>query len=243
MFHFLYLDESGTPTMSARGIRDQQWLTLAGFYIAAEDWNAMDTALGDLKDTWLSDYVADPQEIELHSTAFGSESPWRELYADGKWQPFLSAVSEMVRGLPITTLSATINKQAHAAQYVAPIDPYELSYQFVIERFDSALRPTSRGAVILDPRSVGRGAEDERMKVVHRELRRYRTNIVEDVFFPSSRLSSGIQVADVCAWAVKKHHMAAAGRGTDTPIYAGVHERYRRGGGGRVAGYGEKLFP
>lgn len=244
MFHFLYLDESGSPSMTTRGLRNQRWLTLAGFYVVAEDWGQVNQALADLKQTWLSGYAADPQSIELHSRDFGSESPWREMYADGKWDDFLAAISGIVAGLPIVTLSATIDKEAHAAKYVAPIDPYELAYEFVIERFDNALKPASGcGAVVIDPRNEGKGAEDDRMRAIHRELRRFKSTIVEDPFFPASKLSAGLQVADVCAWAVRKHHASAAGRGKETPIYAGVRAKYRRSSSGTIKGYGEKVFP
>ena len=150
----------------------------------------------------------------------------------------------MVEGLPITTLSATIDKQEHFTRYSRPEDPYELAYQFVIERFDSALSPDNHcGAVVLDPRSEGKGADDQRMRVVHRELRAATATVVEDVFFAPSSISAGVQVADVCAWAVRKHHQSVAGVGKETPIYAGVEARYRRSSRGRIRGYGEKLFP
>lgn len=244
MFHFLYLDESGSPSMTTRGLKNQRWLTLAGFYVAAEDWSKVNAALTGLKETWLADYVSDPESVELHSRDFGSTSPWREMYSDGRWSDFLAAIATMVEGLPIVSLSATIDKEAHAAKYTAPIDPYELAYEFVIERFDNALKPDgSCGAVVLDPRSEGKGAEDERMRAVHRELRRFKSTLVEDPFFPASKLSAGLQVADVCAWAVRKHFASAAGRGKETPIYPAVRAKYRRSSSGTVAGYGEKLFP
>ncbi len=81
------------------------------------------------------------------------------------------------------------------------------------------------------------------MRVVHRELQRARSTIVEDPFFPASKLSAGLQVADVCAWAVRKHVQAEAGKGKETPIYAGARARYRRSGSGTIKGYGEKVFP
>ena len=244
MFNFLYLDESGSPAMTTRGLKNQRWLTLAGFYVLAENWRTVHEGLSALKANWLADYVSEPDDVELHSTDFGSNAPWRELYDDGKWDDFLIAISDMIEGLPITTLSATIDKQEHAAKYVAPMDPYELAYEFVIERFDLALKPTdSCGAVVIDPRNEGKGALDDRMRIVHRELRRARSTIVEDPFFPASSLSAGLQVADVCAWAVRKHFQAAAGKGKETPIYAGVKARYRRSGSGTIKGYGEKVFP
>ncbi|MBA2631600.1 MAG: DUF3800 domain-containing protein [Chloroflexi bacterium] len=78
---------------------------------------------------------------------------------------------------------------------------------------------------------------------MHRELQRARSTIVEDPFFPASKLSAGLQVADVCAWAVRKHVQAEAGKGKETPIYAGARARYRRSGSGTIKGYGEKVFP
>ena len=243
MFHFLYLDESGSPSMTTRGLKNQRWLTLGGFYVAAEKWNEVNQALIDLKRTWLSGYAADPGSVELHSRDFGSTSPWREMYADGVWDDFLTAVGSMVEALPIVTLSATIDKEAHADRYVAPSDPNELAYEFVIERFDSALKPEGGcGAVVIDPRNEGKGALDDRMRAVHRELQRAKATIVEDPFFPASNLSAGLQVADVCAWAVRKHHSANEGRGQETPIYPAVRARYRRSASGTIKGYGEKLF-
>jgi hypothetical protein len=243
MFNFLYLDEAGSPSMTERGISDQRWLTLAGFYTPAENWRPMYDALRDLKTAWLSDYCAEPELVELHSTDFGRKSPWNDLYADGRWLDFLNATADLIRSLPITTMSATIDKAAHAAKYTAPTDPYELAYEFVIERFDRALRPDGCGAVILDPRAEGKGAVDVRMRVVHRELQRYRATIIEDPFFPASDLSVGLQIADVCAWGVRKHVQHEAKGLADTPIYAAVNERYRRSPSGRIGGYGEKLFP
>lgn len=244
MFHFLYVDEAGSPSMTVRGIKDQRWLTLAGFYMAADEWRAMDRALTDLKTTWLDDYSTEPEKVEIHTSEFGRKAPWNALYAGGRWWDFLDALAQLVRDLPITTLSATIDKPAHLAKYYAPMDPYELAYEFVIERFDTALKPSSDcGAVVLDPRAEGKGAEDTRMRVVHRGLRRYRSTIVEDPFFPASHLSSGLQIADVCAWGVRKHVQHLATGLADTPIYAAVEERYRRSSTGRIRGYGEKHFP
>lgn len=244
MFHFLYLDESGSPAMNARGLRNQRWLTLGGFYIPADSWRPMNDALNLVKSTWLGTHVAEPEKVELHTSDFGRRSPWNDLYTAGEWPGFLAALAELVGDLPIVTLSATIDKQSHFGRYVAPIDPYELAYEFVIERFDSALRPGGDcGAVVIDPRSEGTGRLDQRMRTVHAELRLRRDRIVEDPFFPASSLSAGVQVADVVAWAVRKHHAAAAGEGSDSVVYPAVHSRYRRSAGGRVRGYGEKVFP
>jgi len=244
MFNFLYLDESGSPAMTTRGLKNQRWLTLAGFYVPAEQWRTVHDALAKLKTDWLAPYVVEPEAIELHSTEFGSKAPWRDMYDAGVWDDFLGAVSTMIESMPIVTLSATIDKQEHADKYAKPMDPYELAYQFVIERFDLALKPTaSCGAVVIDPRNEGAGALDDRMRVVHRELQRARSTIVEDPFFPASKLSAGLQVADVCAWAVRKHVQAEAGKGKEPPIYAGVRARYRRSGSGTIKGYGEKVFP
>ena len=167
------------------------------------------------------------------------------MYADGVWDDFLTAVGSMVEALPIVTLSATIDKEAHADRYVAPSDPYELAYEFVIERFDSALKPEGGcGAVVIDPRNEGKGALDDRMRAVHRELQRAEGDDRRGSVLPGVRnLSAGLQVADVCAWAVRKHHSANEGRGQETPIYPAVRARYRRSASGTIKGYGEKLFP
>lgn len=158
--------------MTTRGLRNQRWLTLTGFFMPAESWGQLDDAVAELKRTWLADYADDPEAVELHSSEFGSKSPWREMYADGIWDGFLGAIGELIRDLPITTLSATIDKQQHFDRYARPEDPYELSYQFLIERFDMALRTAaSCGAVVLDPRSEGKGADDDRIRAVHRGLR------------------------------------------------------------------------
>ena len=67
MFNFLYLDESGSPSMTTRGLRNQRWLTLAGFYIPAECWPQLDKAIANLKETWLETYVDEPSEIDMRN--------------------------------------------------------------------------------------------------------------------------------------------------------------------------------
>lgn len=235
--HLLFLDESGT----APGPTDKapDYFVIGGVIIPDAAWHRTRDALAGLKIRhrlrgelkWR--YFA-PKNDDARNPMRGRSHMERDLIRTDLYR--------LMRKEPLLTTVAcvTSRRAAYAMRSVQSRDDlYHLTYKALTERFQYYLQDASKaggsresGIVIADHRASG---DDDRLQRHHEKLlhstgghiSRYE-NLIEGLFLQDSRLSVGIQLADLVSGAVWRKFE----RG-DAKFYAQLEQTLRKNRAGR----------
>uniref|UniRef100_A0A7C4QPN1 DUF3800 domain-containing protein n=1 Tax=Schlesneria paludicola TaxID=360056 RepID=A0A7C4QPN1_9PLAN len=206
--YILYVDESGDP-----GLRGSRFLLLAGAAIFEGKWAYIDRDIRDLIDRY---FPVGPQPREIHWSElrsgkglFGRLShDQRSLLAD----EFCALVSGLLH-TEIRFFSVIADKPWWFAAHPGKSgdDLYLELFEDLCQRFDFFLRrrfadgAPSKGMIVADPHKTPlcrtiRTHQEQFRRVGTKWSRLY--NLIETVFFLDSYQSPGLQLADLCAYAV-----------------------------------------
>lgn len=203
--HLLYLDESGSPSN-----RDERHFVLAGIAVFERQiyhlLKALDAHVADLG-------LGNPDGIELHATdiASGRRGAWR---------------TPMHRALRMRIIEDSLNilRRAHKSvrafgvvidkQTIGDADPVEYAFEHICNRFNlylsrgqSADDVPRRGLIVMDESSY-----ENALQGLASRFRRDGTrwdalrNLAEVPLFVDSRATRLIQLADLLAWAIRRHY-------------------------------------
>jgi hypothetical protein len=102
-----------------------------------------------------------------------------------------------------TFIFIALDKQAHMRKYASPDPPEDITYEFMIERFDRFLQNRREHGVIVSDDQKG---SEDRIRVAHSRYRRRGTgwtsidHVIETPFFAPSHWSRMLQIVDVATW-------------------------------------------
>ncbi len=159
---------------------------------------------------------------------------------------FMDELTAAIEGLEMTVIASVIRKDLLVDRYHFPENPYEIALGFGLERTHRwlAARGSSQSStpVILEMR--GR-REDDALELEFRRVcdRRNYGNLsmnLEARFVPKSANVPGLQLADLIARPIGRHVLEPA---QSNRAYDVIETKLRRSPGGKVAGYGLKVFP
>lgn len=155
---------------------------------------------------------------------------------------FMERVNALIESAPCTLIVSVIDKNRHVRRYAYPANPYEIALAFCMERLQRWLeekgqadRPTH---LIVERRGK---AEDIALELEFRRIVQSRNyGNLEIVFMDKKHNSSGLQFADLVAHPIGRH---AINPTQPNRAYDLIAPKFRQGPGGRVPGYGLKIFP
>lgn len=150
------IDENGTPILpsyspfmcEADKNVNQQWLTLTGIMINLDDYNDIQDAIIALKDKYWENGMFKGKRVVFHSRDIrkrqGAFNPKLMDYNNFRidLQNFLSESKYKV-------FSINIDKYRHVEKYAMPYPVYELSAEFILERFCFELQTRLKNGTIL----------------------------------------------------------------------------------------------
>jgi len=248
MAFLFYVDESGSPQLQEKAIREQPFLVMAAVGIRMADWWDFEKAFLAFaeaivpRDRW--DPLVDPPGPP--------EIKGASVYKD---PAFPEALRNLLRSTRPTIIAVAIDKAAFSLQSAFD-DPYTMAYEMLLERVDNwAEEKKEHSILVLDSR--GRH-QDASLRSLHAAFQRRGTSqqpirwCIEQPFMVTSALTAGIQMADVAAHVIYRAFRDAKQYAEcgDDPLKAFQDERFlmvsaclRRSMSGRVWGYGLKLWP
>lgn len=160
---------------------------------------------------------------------------------------FMTDLSELMAMPYYELICIAVHKEAHAAQYAYPADPYELSTEFALERLYEWLRMRGENQVYVLAESRGK-REDAALSAEYLRVLSSGTSFVRQSKFAAVSMPLrfitkannlvGHQIADLAAYAVSKY---AADRSTTYAPWSIVRDRIFDGRRGKR--YGLKVFP
>jgi hypothetical protein len=238
--YVLYVDESGRS-----GLLDpnQPFHTLGGLAFHDSEWKAIESTLIARVDALVP--PPRPPDWELHmAQIFHGKGHFHGMSRTTR-EALVDAVADLFSTYTMTLFMMVIDKVNLVQQYVWPVPPPRLAYEFMIERFDRYLshRQDQVGMIVSDDQK----GEERVIRAAHEAYRRRGTsqqridNVIETPFFVPSHNSWMIQIVDVAAfWCNRwlKNRPAAA-----PAPWARFEPYLDRSPSGQVNGYGLKIFP
>ncbi|MBM3882805.1 MAG: DUF3800 domain-containing protein [Verrucomicrobia bacterium] len=239
--YFFYFDESGSRDPQVTGTRQDgttfskdHLYVLTALALFERRWHAFDRAVANLK-LELADHLHRTQQLKLTLAECEVKSGCLRIPAKrAQESPFLSALGDADRH----RLSETFFEQVPAQRmilFAAVMDKRKLlshmdaetmhkkAYELLLERIEhylSEFHPKHQGLIVMDDtqRQLNHAVAMKHAFFQREGNRNVQfRHIVEYPFFTDSKLSNGIQLADLCAYNV---HRAFRTRDFNYPYFA-----------------------
>lgn len=238
--YVVYVDETGDRGLKNISAHSPVFVLCAAVYKINDYLGHEQEALGRLKfDLWWHDNVV------LHSYDIRHHNkPFEALANPQNQSRFYAAMAKFFKSSKATVIAAGIDKVRHKAQYNAPVDPYFLATQFILERIYGHIHKAS-GTTTLVFESRGRHEDAGLAEVFHRICKKTGNMMGNDfpfrIQFADKRANTpGLQIADLAAFPISKY---VQDTNTQRPDWALVKPLIRTSFFGKMEGYGLKIFP
>jgi len=196
--HMLYIDETGTQN-------DKEHFVLGGAIVHENDWKSINQGITNLKSEYFQTVYADLKGLRRSNHPFidSGQKIKNHFYGLPKetLQQFRDRLFTIILNEKITYLAAIVNKKKHREKYINPDDPYVLSYEFLVERFDKYLvSKDSTGIIHIEHSNTNLKKQLER---AHDGFVRNGTgfqkinNIIESCHFVYGPKNNFVQIADL----------------------------------------------
>lgn len=148
--YIMALDETGTPSLNDK---NDDWFTLTGTVFPLHNFNETIDKIMDLKRKYWEDALYKEKRVILHSREIRQTTgPFNPRVIEHR--KFKKDLAILLSKLPIEIYSCCINKRKLEKNYSKPWDPYEISSEFIAERFCFRLnREGSKGLLLLESRN------------------------------------------------------------------------------------------
>lgn len=191
--------------------------------------------------------------VILHSREIRKcEPPFNILLNPLTKKNFYIDLANLMASLPYTILASVILKRELKNQYSDPANPYSLSLQFIMERFLYYLEEnndvgyisvesrdsksnTDLLATFTDIINNGSGSDMHRVPA-----KRFQSKIQKMIFVTKQQNENGHQIADLAAYPIAKYALDPK---KTNPAFEIIKTKFRKGVGGKISGYGLKIFP
>lgn len=242
--YHLFIDESGDTSLSSINA-DFPVFALVGCLFEDSAYQDICTKLVELKKELFGS-----EHAILHSRDIRKcEGVFVKLFNLEVKAKFYERLNSILENGKFTVIAVAIKKPEFIEKYgkIAD-DPYELSLSFLLER--AVMETDSRSSTMrITIESRGR-VEDEIIQKRYNRLldkgsghitpERFKKRFEKMEFRRKKENDCGLQIADLCAYPIARHIMNP---NEPYPAFDIVERKLRRGGGGKVAGYGLKIFP
>lgn len=166
-----------------------------------------------------------------------------------KRETFYLDLDRLVESLQFTVIASVINKLKLKAHYLKPSDPYELCFQFIMERFCMFLGEKRDTGIM---RMESREAHNDKVLAEDYEIFRNKGNnmfspeevrrkLVDLSFNQKPQNIAGHQIADLVAYPIGSYVLRPKKK---NPAFAIIEKKlHRKRGTNQYLNYGLKIFP
>lgn len=202
--HLLYVDESGSPSDP-----EQNFFVLSGVSLFERQTHWVETSLNEIVARFSPE---DPYALELHGSPMRSgKSEWKHFQKEDRIQAIKDCLSIIAKSQgKIRLFAAVIERGSTGGD-----DPIEYCFEQVASRFDKFLRRlhvqgnSQRGIAIFDKSSTEKSIQNLARTFKHDGHSFGKiTNFSEVPLFLDSKASRLIQLADLVAFSIYRHHQA-----------------------------------
>lgn len=138
------IDETGTPILNNRDVL----FTLTGIMIKKEDINLISEKILCLKKKFWEHGQFKDKRVVFHSRDIRKKvGPYNPNIIN--YNVFIDELYDLILDIPFQCASATINKKLHQKKYIYPYPVYQLSMEFLLERFNYNMNNNNNKSIIL----------------------------------------------------------------------------------------------
>lgn len=258
MAYRIYIDETGTCSMSCPSDENNRYLCLTGVIV---DDLYMRRAIVSGFNALKSRFFSAGTNVILHrSDILNKRHHFRVLHNGSILDTFNSDLLNLLEGLEYTVITAIIDKKEHLEKYqVWRAEPYHYCMEVILERYFWFLKSKNEiGDVLIESRSK---KQDKKLKKAYEFYYKHGTKFIKpkdlqarlaskDIKFkPKSANIIGLQLADLLAHptaaaakAIRQKKKMSLSFGRDIAVI--LHrKKYYRSKSGKITGYGLKWLP
>ena len=204
--YLIYVDDAGSGP-------DQDIQSAAGVIVRDTQWCDVESSIERIADDFAS--PKSRSKFELHTGDLFQSQGYFQGWERKVGNEILERILKIIERLELPIVYGGVNKPNLRDRYKYPADPHELAFLLLAERVE-------RWFVEKAPNEVGMFiADDSKGKAeMRKSLRVYRKSgiplgireerlehIIDTIHFADSRESCGIQLADSCAYIIKRFQM------------------------------------
>jgi len=161
---------------------------------------------------------------------------------------FHSVLNMLIRDLDFKIIAAGIDKIDHLQQYIQPESPYNLTFEFIMERLFFYFKNTGNSCMLV-AESRDKKENDDLYAVFDRLMERgnenisaaeFRTYIKGLKFYPKKVNENGNQITDLIVYPIARKII---GRAAGYQPYIEIKPKFYSRPNGNFWGYGLKAFP
>lgn len=240
--HMMFLDESGS--VPSRADAAGRFLAIGGVIVRGDGWHMLASRFVRILEAY-----GVKGEIKWRNFGRGSPDPKSaidhlDLSRRDRLRRELFSLLVGTNAVKLIAAYASLDAAFERRDVKTRDDIYHLVYRNATARFQYFLQDASRqqrsrqvGMIICDHRM---STDDEKLRIHHHELVEGRgdfsinyRNLVETMQFSPSHFSVGLQLADLVAGAVGRHHNS-----NDPTFVEMLRPAFRTGPDGQISGYG-----
>jgi len=258
MSYRIYIDETGTCSMSCPSDENNRYLSLTGVII--NESYARTTMSNDINDLKRK-YFKDGTKVILHRKEIINKTGHFSVFKNPTIESeFSEDLLSILSKLDYTIVTAIIDKKEHLDKYIVwQAEPYHYCMEVIIERYHWFLtNKNTTGDVMIESRSK---LQDKKLKKAYKYYYYHGTKYKKSAelqarltsndikFKPKSANILGLQLADliahpvsVCAKAQRMKKKMPDSFGRKIAIIQ-HKEKFYRSTGGKIDGYGLKWLP
>lgn len=214
-----FIDESGHPHPNDRATRP----VLAAVCFAQRDSRSISRQVFRLKRNLLGSERA---QVELKAHDLLKRATFRR---KAELRELVEGVFDLLRNLPVTVFAIVMERPTQAIPRTSTLLPRQ--YRFILQRIHALSVDTQAAAVVLidgnGSQYGGLARKLERYLHRHREGQSF-TSIVDAPYFVDSTFTTGIQLADMVAGAIRQYEDAELFRVPPSDYYLSAINRYYR---------------
>lgn len=163
-------------------------------------------------------------------------------------EEFTNELNMLIRDLDFKIIAAGIDKIDHLQQYIQPESPYNLTFEFIMERLFFYFKNTGNSCMLV-AESRDKKENDDLYAVFDRLMERgnenisaaeFRTYIKGLKFYPKKVNENGNQITDLIVYPIARKII---GRAAGYQPYIEIKPKFYSRPNGNFWGYGLKAFP
>jgi hypothetical protein len=234
----MYVDDSGTSSLKDL----TKYYVISGVIVDICDLFCIQKKVEQFrKNHFMKDYRH--EEIHVHEI-YHSKGNFEKITKREKYN-LLNHIYQIIYGLPVTIISVGINKIQFELMH-PDWDSFNVAWTFLLERFDRFISDNNskdKGEIVVDISSNMNEREIKRIikyLIKHGTPYQYISHVAEEPSFFYSETIHGIQVADAASYCTLRH---LNGYTKFCNYWNIIMGKMRKGPGGKIDGYGFKVFP
>lgn len=231
----------------------EKYFTVTACAIAMKDFIQARDMVMTLKnkhwDNALFEYHGNKKRVCFHSREIrGKKDAFNPEIID--YDLFIQDLSNMMKDIPIRLYASNIDKEKHVKQYFAPMQPYDLCMNFVLERIMRNIKPGKSCIIVLESRGLKEDKDllDQIKRLIDHGNNYYNAESfkkIKGVYFnpkwcqlANDQMSYWeLELADLCAYPISKFFKY----GTKDPAFQAIENKFA--GYPAYIGKGFKAFP